>query len=433
MFSSFSINIKKVKEWFIMRFGINTLDDIKVKGKTVLCRVDINQPIDWETGGLKDTTRVKACVPTLKELSDKGARLVLLAHQGSDIEYKNFYTTEPHSKVLTELLGKEVKFIDDVCGPAARDAIRSLQDSELLLLDNVRFVSEEQTLFELNLKLTHEQQAKTLLVRKLAPLADLYICDAFAAAHRDQPSLCGFEQVLPSAMGRLFEEEFCVISGLMERPERPCVFVLGGAKIGDAFLMMSTVLGGGIADKVLAGGLVAQVLLWADGQEIGEPSREFIRKQGYENLVGTGKELLASHRDKIMLPIDFGYVKDGARCECLIGSLPDGELVVDIGVNTAAAYQQEILSAKTIFVNGPMGVFEKQPSELGTKMVWDALGDTEGYTVIGGGDSITATSKYGKTDQVNYICTGGGALIRFLTGEELPVVKALRHGSRLSF
>jgi len=433
MFSSFSINIKKVKEWFIMRFGINTLDDIKVKGKTVLCRVDINQPIDWETGGLKDTTRVKACVPTLKELSDKGARLVLLAHQGSDIEYKNFYTTEPHSKVLTELLGKEVKFIDDVCGPAARDAIRSLQDSELLLLDNVRFVSEEQTLFELNLKLTHEQQAKTLLVRKLAPLADLYICDAFAAAHRDQPSLCGFEQVLPSAMGRLFEEEFCVISGLMERPERPCIFVLGGAKIGDAFLMMSTVLGGGIADKVLAGGLVAQVLLWADGQEIGEPSREFIRKQGYENLVGTGKELLASHRDKIMLPIDFGYVKDGARCECLIGSLPDGELVVDIGVNTAAAYQQEILSANTIFVNGPMGVFEKQPSELGTKMVWDALGDTEGYTVIGGGDSITATSKYGKTDQVNYICTGGGALIRFLTGEELPVVKALRHGSAIKW
>jgi len=433
MFSSFSINIKKVKEWFIMRFGINTLDDIKVKGKTVLCRVDINQPIDWETGGLKDTTRVKACVPTLKELSDKGARLVLLAHQGSDIEYKNFYTTEPHSKVLTELLGKEVKFIDDVCGPAARDAIRSLQDSELLLLDNVRFVSEEQTLFELNLKLTHEQQAKTLLVRKLAPLADLYICDAFAAAHRDQPSLCGFEQVLPSAMGRLFEEEFCVISGLMERPERPCVFVLGGAKIGDAFLMMSTVLGGGIADKVLAGGLVAQVLLWADGQEIGEPSREFIRKQGYENLVGTGKELLASHRDKIMLPIDFGYVKDGARRECLIGSLPDGELVVDIGVNTTAAYQQEILSAKTIFVNGPMGVFEKQPSELGTKMVWDALGDTEGYTVIGGGDSITATSKYGKTDQVNYICTGGGALIRFLTGEELPVVKALRHGSAIKW
>jgi len=409
-----------------MRFGINTLDDVAVRGKTVLCRVDINQPIDWETGGLKDTTRVKACVPTLKELSGKGARLVLLAHQGSDIEYKNFYTTEPHAKVLTELLGKEVKFIDDVCGPAARGAIQSLQDGEILLLDNVRFVSEEQTLFELKLQLSHEQQAKTLLVRKLAPLADLYICDAFAAAHRDQPSLCGFEQVLPSAMGRLFEEEFCVISGLMEQPERPCVFVLGGAKISDAFLMMSTVLGGGIADKVLAGGLVAQVLLWANGDEIGEPSREFIRKQGYENLVETGKELLGKYRDKILLPVDYGYVKDGERQECRLGALPDGEMVLDIGSETARAFADSILEAKTVFVNGPMGVFEQEPSELGTRTVWEALGKTNGYTVVGGGDSITATNKYGT--EVKYICTGGGALIRFLTGEELPVVKALRHG-----
>jgi len=415
----------------MMRFGIKTMDDVEVSGKTVLLRVDINQPVDRKTGALKDTTRIQACVPTIKELSDKGAKLVLLAHQGSDIEYKNYYTTEPHSKVLTEFLGKEVKFIDDVCGPAAREAIASLKEGEILLLDNVRFVAEEQTLFELNLKLTHEQQGSTLLVRKLAPLADLYICDAFAAAHRDQPSLCGFEQMLPSAMGRLFEEEFCVISGIMEKPERPCVFVLGGAKINDAFLMMSSVLGDGVADKVLAGGLVAQVLLWANGDEIGEPSRAFIRKQGYEGLVDTGKELLAKHKDKIVLPGDYGYVKDGIRQECSLGSLPEGELVVDIGSETARLYQEIILNAKTIFVNGPMGVFEEEPSELGTRAVWDALGDTAGYTVVGGGDSITATKKYNKIDKISYICTGGGALIRFLTGEELPVVKALRHGSAL--
>jgi len=415
----------------MMRFGIKTMDDVEVSGKTVLLRVDINQPVDRKTGALKDTTRIQACVPTIKELSDKGAKLVLLAHQGSDIEYKNYYTTEPHSKVLTEFLGKEVKFIDDVCGPAAREAIASLKEGEILLLDNVRFVAEEQTLFELNLKLTHEQQGSTLLVRKLAPLADLYICDAFAAAHRDQPSLCGFEQMLPSAMGRLFEEEFCVISGIMEKPERPCVFVLGGAKINDAFLMMSSVLGDGVADKVLAGGLVAQVLLWANGDEIGEPSRAFIRKQGYEGLVDTGRELLAKHKDKIVLPGDYGYVKDGIRQECSLGSLPEGELVVDIGSETARLYQEIILNAKTIFVNGPMGVFEEEPSELGTCAVWDALGDTAGYTVVGGGDSITATKKYNKIDKISYICTGGGALIRFLTGEELPVVKALRHGSAL--
>ena len=154
-----------------------------------------------------------------------------------------------------------MKWVEDVCGPLARQAIRELKDGEVLLLDNVRFCSEEQTLFEKSLKLSHEEQSKTQVVSKLAPLADLYVCDAFAAAHRDQPSLCGFEQLLPSYMGRLFEKEYCVVSQLMQRPERPCVFVLGGAKVADAFLMMETVLSGGAADRVLAGGLVGNILL----------------------------------------------------------------------------------------------------------------------------------------------------------------------------
>ena len=414
-----------------MRFGINTLDDIQPCGKTVLLRVDINQPIDRETNTLKDTTRVRACLKTIKELSKKGARVVVLAHQGSDIEYKNYYTTQPHAKVLSELLGQEVKFIDDVCGPAAREAIKALQDGEILLLDNVRFVAEEQTLFEQKLNLTHEQQADTLMVRKLAPLADLYVCDAFAAAHRDQPSLCGFEQVLPSAMGRLFEEEFCVISEIMEKPERPCVFMLGGAKVADAFMMMSTVLGNQVADKVLTGGLVAQILLWAKGDDIGEASQSFIRKQNYDYLLEMAAQLYEKFKDKIVLPDDFAYVQDGIRFECLLGSIPQDQMIVDIGVQTTEKYRKIILEAKTVFVNGPMGVFEKAESEFGTRALWDALGETSAYTVIGGGDSITATNKYNKADKISYICTGGGALIRFLTGEELPVVKALRHGTKL--
>jgi phosphoglycerate kinase len=415
-----------------MRFGINTLDDVEAGGKTVLCRIDINQPVDRASGRLKDTTRIEACIPTLRELSGKGAKLVLMAHQGSDIEYKNFYTTEPHAKELARFLGREVKFIDDVCGPAAREAIKALRAGEILLLDNVRFVSEEQTLFETKLLLSHEEQARTLVVRKLAPLADLYVCDAFAAAHRDQPSLCGFEQLLPSAMGRLFEEEFCVISNLMEKPERPCVFVLGGAKISDAFLMMSAVLSGGAADTVLAGGLVGEVLLWADGRDIGEPARAFIKKEGYENLVETGRELLGRYGDKIIMPGDFAVVEDRRRVEYSLGKIPAGGLILDIGTETAKKYQALIRSAKTVFVNGPMGVFEEEAAETGTRMVWESLGDTGAYTVIGGGDSITATKKYKKTGLINYICTGGGALIRFLTGEELPVVKALRHGSKLN-
>lgn len=412
-----------------MRYGIRTLDDLSVNGKTVLCRIDINQPVDRESGMLKSISRIRACVPTLQELSGKGAKLVLLAHQGSDIEYHNYYTTEPHSKVLSELLGKEVKFIPDVCGPAAQEAINCLKEGEILLLDNVRFMAEEQTLFELKLQLTHAQQAETVLVRKLAPLANLYVCDAFAAAHRNQPSLCGFEQVLPSAMGRLFEQEYCVISGLMEQPERPCTFVLGGAKISDAFLMLRTVLEKGAADHVLTGGLVGNILLAADGKEIGAGSLAFIEKSGYSGFIETARGLLGQHREQIVLPVDAAWTEDGWRREAEIGHIPGDVGLTDIGSETAALYQKIIRESKTVFVNGPMGVFEQAETALGTKMVWDALGDTGAYTVVGGGDSITATSKYGKTEQIGYICTGGGALIRFLTGEELPVVKALRYAA----
>lgn len=411
------------------KFGIYPLDALSVRGKTVIVRVDINEPIDRTADCVTDDTRIRGCAPTLRELHDKGAKTVVLAHQGSDIEYKNFYTLRPHAKVLEGLVGAPVKFLPDVCGPAAQQAIRDLKEGEILLLDNVRFVSEEQTLFERSLKLSHEQQAKTLVVRTLAPLADYYVCDAFAAAHRDQPSLCGFEQVLPSAMGRLFEKEYTVISELMESPARPCVFILGGAKIADAFMMMETVLARGTADQVLTGGLVANILLAANGVDIGKASLDFIDKQGYTGFIDTARGLLDKYRDRIVLPTDLAYVQDGARREAQVGALPGDQMLVDIGTQTAAAYADIILGAKTAFVNGPMGIFEKPETAHGTETVWKALADTAGYTVVGGGDSVTATNQYGLANRMGYICTGGGALIRFLTGEELPVVRALRHAA----
>lgn len=418
-----------------MRFGIKTLDDFEKKdglrGKTVLCRVDINQPVDRAKGTLKSINRIQACVPTIRELSEKGARVVLMAHQGSDIEYKNYYTTKPHAEVLSRLLGFEVKWVEDVCGPTARKAIESLNDGEVLLLDNVRFMAEEQTLFETKLCLSHEDQAKTQVVTKLAPLGDLYVCDAFAAAHRDQPTLCGFEQILPSAMGRLFEKEYCTVSSLMEEPERPCVFVLGGAKIADAFQMMKTVLSKGSADLVLTGGLVANIFLASQNVQIGKGSLDFIMKSNYGQFIDVAKELYGLYADRIVLPVDLAWVCDGKRHEAGIGEIPEEIAAVDIGSGTAERYRKEILNARTVFVNGPAGVFEQEASELGTKTIWQALADTEAFTVLGGGDSITATEKYNLTDRIGYICTGGGALIRFLSGEELPVVKALRHGATI--
>ena len=418
-----------------MRFGIKTLDDFEKKdglrGKTVLCRVDINQPVDRAKGTLKSINRIQACVPTIRELSEKGARVVLMAHQGSDIEYKNYYTTKPHAEVLSRLLGFEVKWVEDVCGPTARNAIESLNDGEVLLLDNVRFMAEEQTLFETKLCLSHEDQAKTQVVTKLAPLGDLYVCDAFAAAHRDQPTLCGFEQILPSAMGRLFEKEYCTVSSLMEEPERPCVFVLGGAKIADAFQMMKTVLSKGSADLVLTGGLVANIFLASQNVQIGKGSLDFIMKSNYGQFIDVAKELYGLYADRIVLPVDLAWVCDGKRHEAGIGEIPGEIAAVDIGSGTAERYRKEILNARTVFVNGPAGVFEQEASELGTKTIWQALADTKAFTVLGGGDSITATEKYNLTDRIGYICTGGGALIRFLSGEELPVVKALRHGATI--
>lgn len=413
-----------------MKFGIYSLDDYNVEGKTVLCRVDMNQPVDRATDTLKSIQRITACAPTVKELSDKGAKVVLMAHQGSDIEYKNFYTTRPHAKVLTGLLGREVKFIEDVCGPTAREAIKNMKNGEIILLDNVRFCSEEQTLFEMKLQLTHEQQAKTQVVEKLAPLGDLYVCDAFAAAHRDQPTLCGFEQVLPSAMGRLFEREYCVVSELMEAPEHPCTFVLGGSKISDAFMMMDTVLGSGAADKVLTGGLVGQILLASQGIEIGSGTLGFIVKSGYCEYIEKAKGIYARYADKIVLPLDLAQVKDGVRMEEKIGEISADFDAMDVGSATARLYRKVILTSKTVFANGPVGVFEKPESELGTKVLFESMAETEAYTVVGGGDSVTAAAKYKVTDQIGYICTGGGALIRFLTGEELPVVKALRHAAK---
>lgn len=414
-----------------MRFGIKTLDDIETSGKTILLRVDINEPVDKKTGKLKDITRIEASIPTIKELMEKKAKVVLMAHQGSDIEYKNYYTTRPHVDVISELLGKKIKFIEDICGPAARTEIQTMQKGDVLMLDNVRFCAEEQTLFENNIRLTQEEMTKTQLIQKLSPLADYYVCDAFAAAHRNQPSLCGFEYVLPSAMGRLFEEEYCIISQLMEEPNHPCVFLLGGAKVEDAFLMMKTVLERKSADKILTGGLVANILLLAKGEKIGKGSEDFIYKQNFETLIPKAKELLLHYEDSLVLPLDLAWTENGKRVESEVGNIPDMATVTDIGSKSAAFYSRVIQSAATVFANGPMGIFEEKEAEIGTKAVMEAMGNTDAYTVVGGGDSITAAKKFNQQDKINYLCTGGGALIRMLTGAELPVVKALRHGTEV--
>jgi phosphoglycerate kinase len=409
-----------------MKHGIHTIDDFSVQGKTILLRVDINEPVDKEKKKLKDITRIEGCIPTIRELSDKKAKVVILAHQGSDIEYQSYYDLSLHAQVIRDLTGRDVQFVPDVCGPYAVERIKAMKPSDIVLLDNVRFMAEEMTLFETKLNLSFEQQAQTLVVRRLAPLADLYVCDAFAAAHRSQPTLVGFQQVLPSAMGRLFEKEYTIISDILKNPKRPCVFVLGGAKIQDAFMMMDKVLKEGTADVVLTGGLVANIVAVAKDIDIGKASEDFIYNKNLGECIDTAREILDAYSGKIIVPEDFAYVEDEQRHEVSIGEILQDKLLIDIGAGTISMYEKIIREAGTVFINGPMGVFEKKLSEDGTKAVWEAAANTRGYSVIGGGDSVSAANLFGISDRIWYICTGGGALVRFLSGEELPVVKALK-------
>jgi phosphoglycerate kinase len=408
-----------------MKYGINTLDDFDFRSKVVICRLDLNSPYDRENDRLKDISRIRAAIPTIKELAEKGARLVILTHQGGDLEYHNYISTKHHANEMTKLLNRKVKFIDDICGPYAREAIKKLKDGEIILLDNVRYMAEEMTLFETKLKLSPEEQAKTMVVKKLSPLADIYVCDAFAAAHRDQPSLVGFEELLPSAMGRLFEKEYEILSRIMAGPAKPCVFLLGGAKVEDAFLMMTTVLKNNIADKILCAGLVAQIFMIASGRDIGSPSKKLIFIKKLEPYIEKAKEIIAAFPDKIILPLDYAYIKE-KRIEIDANSLPVNHLIQDIGKKTILMYKEEISKSATVFINGPPGVFENPETELGTKELWNHIAHTQNFSVIGGGDSIAAANKYSLADKFSYLCTGGGSMVRFLSGEELPVVKALK-------
>ena len=411
-----------------MEAGILTLDDFKVGGKTVILRVDINSPIDRETGGLVNDNRIRKSLPTITELADAGAKVVLLAHQGDTEDYHNLISLEQHAARLADLLARPVGFIDDIAGPAAVAAVKALKAGELLLLNNVRYYTEEVSTFVNFVKLTPDQLAKTRLVRNLAPLADLFVNEAFAAAHRYSPSLVGFAEVLPTAAGRLFIEEFGALARVKETPSHPCVYVLGGSRIADAFSMMQQVLSEGAADKVLTCGLNGEVMVLARGTALGTPSERLIEEKGLTPYIQKAKELDVAFGEKIISPVDFA-IDNGRRVELDLGGLPSDHLLVDIGAQTIAQYEQVIAQAATIFVNGPAGIYEQPASAEGTRRLWNAVADASGYSVIGGGDSVAAGAKFGTLERMGYVCTSGGGMVRFLSGQELPVVTALRRAA----
>lgn len=402
---------------------ILTLDDFDFKSKTVLVRVDFNSPIDLNTKKVLDDTRIKAHgETTIKELSQKGAKVVVLAHQGRPGD-PDFTPLKEHAQILGKILGKPVKYVDDVFGEKAQKAIKELKNSEILVLDNVRNFPDEQK------KGTPEEHAKTEMVKKLAPLANVFVNDAFAAAHRAHVSIVGFTAVLPSAAGRIMERELKALGKVLHNPEKPCVYILGGAKADDSLKISQYVLKNKIADHVLTGGVVGHLFLAAKGVDLGKPNMDFLEKKELMGLVPGIKELMGTYLGKAEVPVDLAVEANGKRLEIPIKKLPTNCPIFDIGADTVKKYDEIIKSAKSIVVSGPMGVFENKEFAFGTKKTFEAIAASKAFSLVGGGHSIAAVEELGLVKKMGYVSTAGGALIEFLMGEQLPGVVALERAA----
>jgi len=407
---------------------IPSIDDGDFSGKRVLLRVDINSPIDRDSLQIVNDNRIQKSLPTITDLMDKGARLAIIAHQGDTTDYGSLIGLEEHASRLAEALGRPVQFVEDVAGPAAVEKILALENGEALLLDNIRYLTEEVSTFEDSVEQTPVEMAGCYLVRRLAPVFDCYVNDAFAAAHRNSPSMVAFQELLPSYAGRLLMQELSALQAITENPARPCIYMLGGSRAGDAFGMIQQVLSDGSADQLLLSGLVGEIFMLADGIDIGKTTRQFILSKGFESYVALAADLLAKHRDKISYPGDVAIESDGVRVNVELASLDDEMMVSDIGDQTIADYQEAITAAKTILVNGPPGIYENELFDKGTRSLWTAVADAEGFTVVGGGDSVTSFSRFVDMSKLDYVSTAGGALIRYLSGVRLPLIEAMTSG-----
>ena len=376
---------------------MRTLDDLDVAGKRVLVRVDFNVPLDGQ-GRITDDARIRAALPTLKELREKDARLLLAAHLGRPKGREDKYSLRPAAERLQELLGEDVRLapsLDDV------------PDGDVVMLENVRFEPGE----------TKNDHG---LAERYAALADVYVNDAFGAAHRAHASTEAVAHLLPSAAGRLLEREVSTLNGILENPKRPLVAVVGGAKVTDKIGVLDAFLQR--ADRVLVGGAMCFPFFKAQGHEVGDSLCE-------EEGVEPARRALAAGGEKLRLPGDLvagrAFEAD-TETQAIDGvDVPDGWMGLDVGPRTARGYAEVIGDAGTVFWNGPMGAFELEPFAAGTRTVAEAVAETDAVTVVGGGDSAAALAQFGLADRVDHLSTGGGASLELIEGKALPGVEAL--------
>jgi phosphoglycerate kinase len=398
---------------------IKGLSDVDVSGKTVLLRVDFNSPIDPQAGVILDDKRFREHLYTIKAL-DK-AKTVIITHQSRPGK-KDFTSLYAHAQRLSELLGKPVRFIDDIFGSYAQEFIKKANIGDVIMLENVRFNAEE------NLKLSGEESAKTVLIRNLARMGDIFINDAFGTAHRSQPTIVGLPEVLPAIAGLLMEREVENLSRVFQGAPRPVTFILGGTKVDDSIDVARHVLLNGIADYVLAVGVVANIFLAAKDFDIGKPSMDLIEQLGYTGQIEIARSILSQFNDKIVVPEHVAIKKDGVRVEMHVRDIPADCPILDLGSEGLIPCLDLIRSSHTVVLNGPAGLFEESDYSFGTYEIIKAAAEAE-FSVVGGGHTAAVIEKMGYDSRFTHISTGGGACIEFLTGKKLPAIAALEKSS----
>ena len=388
-----------------------TLDDFDLKGKTVFLRVDMNCPIDPNTSEILGTKRIEELIETLEALKD--AKVVVASHQGR-VGNKEYTGMDKHAKVLEKLMNKKIKYVEDTIGEAAQEAIKNLENGEILLLDNLRLCAEE------NYEFSPENAAKTIMVSRLSKLFDLCVLDSFPSAHRSHPSIIGFPQVLPACAGRIVEREVRNLDEIMTVAKAPHVIILGGSKVPDRLEAIKLLIQNGRADHVLLTGLIGNVFMRAQAR-IKSPLE--IKRE--EDVVAKAHSLIGEYPDVFATPVDIAIDKDGERVEMDVREIGKGDKIFDIGPKTIEYYSKLISGAGTVFISGPAGFFEKENFSYGTKALLDSVSSSMATTIVSGGHLTTALKQQGLADKINHVSTAGGALVLYLTGEKLPMIKAL--------
>lgn len=402
-----------------------TIADLDLEDKTVLMRVDINSPINPETGEILSLKRIEEHARSIKMLPP--CKLVLLAHQSRPGK-KDFYPLNEHAKVLSNVLDRDVDYVSSLFHDRAIDAIRNMEVGDIILLENSRFYAEEVSLKGS----TMDVQETTHIVKHLSEVADIYINDAFSAVHRSQPTLVGFTRILPSCAGPLMEKELKALSRVTEGSVSPCIAILGGLKVDDSINVAENLLSSDKCDMILTTGVVGSMFQWADGYDLGTININFITQEIKEadQLVERCKSMLEEYKGRILYPTDMAINKEGERKRISIEELPADGPIYDISMDTIAKYSRIIKEAKTIIANGPSGVYEIPEFSDGTIEIFRAINESEGYSVMGGGET-TAVIKDKKFIDIDHVSTGGGALINYLSGKEMPVLVALKRSKEM--